>query len=438
MSAVARIWWTFFTALPLQRWLAGGGLVLVGLLATAGVVLREALFGVVFSSLAFFILVVFPTLFASAAVFRALSAPRLNRFLPHFRGRMLAAILVLETTGLVLFALLLAALAWFGGRATPLEPLIYAFAFGTATFMLMFLVFGDWRYIWLWVGTVVAFTVLGRSAPRALAAIPASAWAVAALAAWVAFGIWYLRARRIKPLALLPQPQSRSWSGRGLGETTTREQALGVLVRGQLPWSRSRLFAGILNAAAFAVLVAIFAAPSSGVFPFTSYVWPLVTMVVLWGKTTAIVRRSRLLWLRIPGARDVVRREVERTLLRNVAGAGLVLLGAAALYSSPLFGAPPSEALAGLALAVCAGLFGTYAAFAALPGNLAQLAAFAVLMVAQFGMLARASPALPDVVIVTALELIAALAFRALAVARWRRVDWLQLRLLPNMFRGGA
>lgn len=304
--------------------------------------------------------------------------------------------------------------------------------------MLMFLVFGDWRYIWLWVGTVVAFTVLGRSAPRALAAIPASAWAVAALAAWVAFGIWYLRARRIKPLALLPQPQSRSWSGRGLGETTTREQALGVLVRGQLPWSRSRLFAGILNAAAFAVLVAIFAAPSSGVFPFTSYVWPLVTMVVLWGKTTAIVRRSRLLWLRIPGARDVVRREVERTLLRNVAGAGLVLLGAAALYSSPLFGAPPSEALAGLALAVCAGLFGTYAAFAALPGNLAQLAAFAVLMVAQFGMLARASPALPDVVIVTALELIAALAFRALAVARWRRVDWLQLRLLPNMFRGGA
>ncbi|RPI57973.1 MAG: hypothetical protein EHM50_11310, partial [Lysobacterales bacterium] len=255
MNAVARVWWTFFTALPLQRWLAISGVVLAALLAIVGLVLREALFGVVFSSLALFILVVFPTLFSGAAVFRALSAARANRFLPQFRGRMLAAILALEATGLVLFALLLAALAWFGGRTMPLEPLIYAFAFGTAIFMLMFLVFGDWRFIWVWTGTfVVAFAVLGQAAPRALAAIPASGWLVAALAAWVAFGGWYLRARRIKPLSLVPQPLSGRWSESRLGETATREQALRVLISGQLPWSGPRLLAGILNIAIFAVV----------------------------------------------------------------------------------------------------------------------------------------------------------------------------------------
>jgi len=302
----------------------------------------------------------------------------------------------------------------------------------------MFLMFGDWRFIWMWIGTFVAITVLGPSAPRALAAIPASVWLVAALAAWVAFGGWYLRARHIKPLSLVPQPLSGSWSETRLGETRTRAQALRVLISGQPPWSRRRLLAGILNIAIFAVVVTAFARPSTGFLPFTSFIWPFGMMVLLWGKTTAIVHRSRLLWLRIPGARDVVRREVERAVLRNLAGAGLLLLGAAALYSSPLLGAPPREVLAGLALSICAGLFGTYAALAAIPGNLLQLATFAVLMVAQFGLLTRLSPALPDVVLVTGLELVAAIAFRVLAITRWRRVDWLQLRPLPqsNMLRG--
>jgi hypothetical protein len=440
MSAVARVWWTFFTAIPLQRWLAWSGLVLVGLLTITGLVLHEALFGVVFSSLAFFILVMFPTLFASAAVFRALSASRANRFLPQFRSRMLAAVLALQVTGLVLFALLLSALAWFGGRPMPFVPLLYAFEVGTAIFMLMFLVFGDWRFIWVWIGTFVAISVVGRAAPQALAAIPASAWLVAALAAWVAFGGWYLRARFIKPLLLVPQPPSGKWFETRLRETLTREQALRVLTNPQLPWSRPRLFAGIVSIIVLVTIITFFASPTAGFFPFTSFIWPFGMMVLLWGKTMAIVHRSRLLWLRMPGTRDVVRREVERAVLRNLAGAGLLLLGAAVLYSSPLLAVPLREVLAALALSLCAGLFGTYAALAAIPGNLPQLAAFAVLMVAQFGLLSQPSPALPDVVIVTALELVAALTFRALAVIRWRRIDWLQVRPLPpsNMLRGGG
>jgi hypothetical protein len=172
-------------------------------------------------------------------------------------------------------------------------------------------------------------------------------------------------------------------------------------------------------------------------FPFTSFVWPFATMIILWSKATGIVHRSRLLWLRMPGARAAVRREIERALLRNLGGTLLLLLGVAALYASPLAAVPPREVLAGFALAACAGLFGTYAALAAIPGNVVHLVTFALLILAQFGLLAPPSIALTDVVIVTAIELIGAIAFRAFAIARWRRVDWLRLRPLPqaHMFR---
>jgi hypothetical protein len=186
-----------------------------------------------------------------------------------------------------------------------------------------------------------------------------------------------------------------------------------------------------------AVIVAVLT-PAARFLPLTSFVWPVAAMIGLWSKATSIVHRSRLLWLRIPGARLAVRREVERALLRNLAGAILLMAGVAALYGSPLVAAPPREVLAGFALAACAGLFGTYAALAAVPGNMVQLAAFAVLMLAQLGLLARPSPTLTGVVIVTAVELVGAVAFRGFAVARWKRVDWLRLRPLSpsNVLRG--
>ncbi|HEX7236834.1 MAG TPA: hypothetical protein VF405_07730, partial [Gammaproteobacteria bacterium] len=87
MNAALRVWWTFFTALPLQRWLGGIGAVLAGLLALLGLVLEQPLW--VAGLVLFFVLAVFPTMLASAAVFRALSSPRANQLLPHFRGRML-------------------------------------------------------------------------------------------------------------------------------------------------------------------------------------------------------------------------------------------------------------------------------------------------------------------------------------------------------------
>jgi hypothetical protein len=60
------------------------------------------------------------------------------------------------------------------------------------------------------------------------------------------------------------------------------------------------------------------------------------------------------------------------------------------------------------------------------------------MMALQFALLRPPSPSWMGIGIVIAAELGAALAFRFLAIQRWRHVDWLRLRLLPhsNMFRG--
>jgi hypothetical protein len=199
------------------------------------------------------------------------------------------------------------------------------------------------------------------------------------------------------------------------------------------------LFAGMVGIVVIAGIIAIVPRAARSI-PFTSFLWSLAMMVLLWGNTTAVVHRSRLLWLRIPGTRDAVRREVERELLRKLAGIGLMLLGAAVLYSSPLVAAPAREVLAGFALAAGAGLFGTYAAFAATPSNAIQLVSIALLMVAHIAVLSSPSPSLTGVAIITTFELTAAIGFRAFAIARWRQIDWLGLRPLPpsNMFRGGG
>jgi len=178
-------------------------------------------------------------------------------------------------------------------------------------------------------------------------------------------------------------------------------------------------------------------APLTQFFSFTSFVWPFGTMMLLWGHATGIVHRSRLLWLRTPGSRDAVRREVEHALLRNLRSGLLLLVGVAALYLSPLVAAAPQQVLAGFALAACAGLFSTYLAFASVPGRALHLIGFGLMMATQFALLGPFNSPL-NVGIVTVVELAGALAFRALALRRWRRVDWLQLRPLPtsNMFRG--
>jgi len=148
MNAVLRVWWTLFTALPLQRLLGGMGAVWCGALVLGWLVTGDKAFWIV-GVIGLFVLAIFPAVFASAAVFRALSAPRANQLLPRFRARMLVAVTLFMVAVLAPLAL------WFvSGRTASnpppaLELLGYVFAVSTVIFMWMFVLFGDWRWVWL-------------------------------------------------------------------------------------------------------------------------------------------------------------------------------------------------------------------------------------------------------------------------------------------------
>jgi hypothetical protein len=442
MNAALRVWWTFLTALPLQRWLGSVGAALCVLLALVGFVLNQPLW--MAGLVVLLVLAVFPTLFAGPAVFRALSSPRANQLWPHFRARMLGATALFIATLLALFALLIWGAPSPAGRAPPLELIGYTFAIATALFFWMFLQLGDWRWVWLWIAGPLVAGMLGLlglspSAVRAvLTAIPPWAWPAAAVAIWLVFAVWYVRAGRIRPIMLVPQAHARAWARAELDEAVTRDVALRMLVTARPPRRKTGALALAIAIVVGTAIVVPSLTPAARFFSFTSFVWPFSTMMMLWGNATAIVHRSRLLWLRMPGSRDVVRREIERALLRNFRAAVLLLLAAAAVYASPLVAAPPREVLAGFALAACAGLFITYVAFAAVPGGKLQLVSCGLMIGIQMALLARPSPSLTSVAIVAGAELVAAIMFRAVAIRNWRHVDWSRLRPLPtsNMLRG--
>jgi hypothetical protein len=442
MNAVLRVWWTFFTALPLQRWLGGIGAVLCSLIVMGALVSGED--GLwIFGLLVLFILAVFPTLFAGPAVLRALSAPRANQLLPHFRIRMLGAVALFVAALLAAFAFLFWNAPSPAGGRLQLQLLGYVFAFATAMFMWMFAQCGDARWVWLWIAMplVLGIVRLSPSSGQALlAGTPAWTWPAAAVAAWIVFAAWYVRARRIGPVVFAPQARRGAWASADLERNLTRERALRTLVTAEPPGRKTQAFVLFAALALGAVVIMVLLTPRGRLFPFTSFIWPFGAMLLLWGKATSIVHRSRLVWLRMPGPRDGVRREIERALLHNLRGAVLLLLGIAAIYASPLVGTAPTQVLAGLTAAACAALFSTYVAFASIPGRVLHLVSFALMMALQLALLGivpaieaskPASPSLTAVGIVAAVELGAAIALRALATQRWRHVDWLRLRPLP-------
>jgi hypothetical protein len=420
MNAALRVWWTFFTAFALQRRFAQVGVVLCALLVAAGLIVQDPIWtlGPIF----LLTLTALPALLAGAAVFRALSAQRMQRLLPYSRARMLGAVALLVATLLLFFAPLILVPAALGGRPLAAGPFAYAFAAITALFLLSFLQVGDWRWTYVWVAIMLALSTLRPASVsrEALAAVPVWAWGVGALMAWAAFAVWYARARRIRPLALLPRAPGSSWS-LALDGALARNVAVRALVAIELP--RSRRYAGhallIVGAAWMA---------SAGPFPFTSFIWPFAAMIMLGTKAAAIVQRSRLVWLVTPGSRDAVRREIERLMWRGTTPGLLALLTAAAFSVSPLVRASPSDVLAGFVLSAAAGLYGQSVALANTHSRVIYLVGCGVMVALQLGLLARPAPSATAVATVIAAEVVGVALLRVLAVRRWRRIDWSRLR----------
>jgi hypothetical protein len=168
-------------------------------------------------------------------------------------------------------------------------------------------------------------------------------------------------------------------------------------------------------------------------FSLTTADWPLAFMLLFGERSAAVVHQSRLLWLKVPGSRDAVRREIEKVLLRNWAIGIAFLVVVAAMAVSPLVGAGAAHTLLGLAATAGAAIYGTYVAMAAVPSVATYFWGFGPMLLLQIALFARPAPSLTAIAAVATIELAGAALLRALVVSRWRTVDWLRLRPLGRL-----
>jgi hypothetical protein len=434
VSAVLRVFWLFYTAFPLQRWLAVVGAVIGGVLIVVDLLSSETSVGIAAGALIFTILTAFPAMFAGAALLRALSAPRSHQLFPYFRLRALSAAALLVASLVLWFGILLAAPALLVDRAVPPAVLVFPFGFVTAVFVWSWLFSGDWRWAFAFVLLPLGVITLVRTGPGAPDAgtLPVIPVLIGASLAWMAFGVWYLRVRLVRPLML--KPASRDvvpWA-----ESPTRNAA----IRAVLTWNghpgvlRPLLVAiGAGGAAGIALLVIAFLSQKSIVAPFISgFIWSFVCMTMAGGLTARVASHSRLLWLTIEGNRDDIRRRVERAAWRGAAAVLITFVVFALVVVFPL-GASARELVLGLAVCSSATCYGVYVALAAPQTSKTQILGFGLMALAQIALIARAEPTVTSVAIVVAAQLLGAALFRLLAVKRWRHMDWRLLRPLKGL-----
>ncbi len=312
-----------------------------------------------------------------------------------------------------------------------------AAAFLPAMFLSFFLAFGDWRWSVLVPFAFVTLVKLRELSPATadfLAALPAWGFWAAALAAWAIFAAWYLRVRQVRPVTLMPQQRA---VGLDAARPVPRAVAIRTFLASGVPRAAAqgtatgfRMTPRTLVALAIALAVL-----TTGLrfISLTSVFWPLTFGLLFGERSVAIVRQSRLLWLNIPGSRDAVRTEVEKALWRNLGFGAAFLVVVAAIAASPLVGTDAARALLGLAVTAGAAIYGTYVAMAAVPSVATHFWGFGSIALLQLVLLIRPEPSLAALAVVAAVELAGAALLRALAIRRWRTVDWLRLRPLPTL-----
>jgi hypothetical protein len=426
VSAVLRVWWPFYTAFPLQRWLAVAGAVFLGFTIAIRLLFAVPTATVVGGAVTFTVLAAFPAVFAGGALLRVLSVPRSHQLLPHFRGRMLAAVVLLVASLVLWYGSLFAVPALLEGRAVPAAVFIFPLGLVTAIFFWTFLFSGDWRWGVAWVLVPLGVVSLLKTGPGSADAgsLSLSALVIGTSLAWAVFAAWYLRVRRVGPLMLTPAARGevRAWTA-----PPTREAAIRAVIawNGQPSFARPFFMAvGGAGALGLALLVAVVLLPKLDRLPLlTSLIWPFICMSMVGAVTGRIAHQSRLLWLRIAGGRDDIRQRIERAAWRSGLATFGVLMTTALIVTVPL-GASLRELILGLAVCVSAAVYGGYVALASLPGVRTQLVGFGLMTAVQIALIARADPAATSVVIVVVTQLAGTALFRALAVQRWRRIDW--------------
>lgn len=424
MSAVLRVFWLYFTAFPVQRWLTGVGAAIGAVLVVVGLLSSEARIGVGLGALTFTIFTAVPALFAGGALLRALSAPRSHQLLPYFRVRALLAAALLVAS-LVLWFGTAYGVALLGNQGVPAAVLIvYPFGFITAVFVWVWLFSADWRWWSAFLSLPLCVVVLGRTGWGASGAgslvLPVL---IGASLAWAAFAAWYLRVRRVRPLMVMPAARKADgWAGQ-----LTREAAMRATVAwdGQPSLTRTLLAAvGRGGGTGIVLLIAVLLLPQVDRLPsLTSFIWPFVSMSLVGGHVGFVVRQSRLLWLKVGGGRDEIWRTIERAAWRTGLTAFTVAMSTMLLVTVSL-GTSARELILGAALCVSAAMYAGYLALATVPGVRVQVVGYGLMTIVQLALLARADPAVTSIAIVLVTQLLGAVLLRALAIRRWRQIDW--------------
>ena len=443
MKALARLCAVFITALPVPQWVVVVGLALMALAFAATVVspifpkasVLPAALGAAF--------VLMCTVFATGYVFRSLAAPRPHRLVPHFRATLLAATIVIVA---------LAALVWlafwarwidpFAGRGVSLAgSFVIAFAtLSVAVWLMFFFTGGPLRML----GTaVIGFSLapLMRMI-HAPAEIPIDVLVVSTVVGWLAFGTWYMHARRIRSVIWLTpsRPLERFDARRPLlAKLETRANAVRILLTGRTDQGVRDRLVSLLAAIALVALVVWFArgrAQNDAVI--------IATMSLTGAFSAAIVglraaSGARRLWLRGARSRLQLFGTCEREMLLAAATfvvvfatpTALVMLQTNEDWQAHMRALVPFGVsvflggYVGLASVRCVGPVGWLAVVVLVVAGLAAVYVAA----------SRLDFAVPLSGGIVAVQVACAAGYRMLARHRWRTIDWLGFRPpLPALF----
>ncbi len=439
MRAIARLVWTYLTALPILRWV---GVVALASLPFAVLAIWPRTRGFVALPIIAFAIHSLSMTIAAGYLFRVLSSPRSHRFLPHFRGRSLAAFLVIVAVVSAPWAAIAATAALQPSYAPTLVAplfimvLMVGFTFfpvGAAVTFALLLALG-------WVVTrmgpahseLPASPLDGGPSPLVIVVVVLVIW----VAIWAAFSVWYLRVRRIEPFEPVAMILDRIGLKPRAGSLAfDRRSAVAASLAAAYPQFGKQALVGVAVLVLGTKIATQVATASHLVFTIPILVPALVIPgVLLAAVATTVARRARSLWLKSGlSRRDLLaatEKQIWRTAaLRSIAASVVLATGFALAYDVP------GRVLArGLVSAVATAVLALYLGLAHVRDSRLMEFCTAALVIGSAGVAlwaAFSDPARDGVWLATILcQAAAALLCRAIAIAQWRRIDWLVFKPL--------
>ncbi|HKE93297.1 MAG TPA: hypothetical protein VKB34_03240 [Povalibacter sp.] len=426
MKGALQTAWLMFTCLGVQRWLNAVG---AALLAT-GLALGHAGAPLVAMAIGTACLLLTPA-FAGGMIFRGIAGARICRLIPHGRLQLLLGLLLVLILGAALFATV-TALA--GSRLTIGFPLLFARAAFVGTIALLATFAGavsvlTMTCVFIGLGSLpVILPSLSRVGGIAYLFGSTSALLVVTACIWTTFGLWFLRATFITPLAVAEAGMAQG--GGIVGRLkSSRSTALTTFLLGPsgIAWGA---IAGLFGTALLTLLPRLTALWSGGaVRPAMADLLPLAGMVCVFGGITgfAVTRRAKQLWLRGGYSRAESFAVCETQMWRYYAASCSLV---PVCFAVAIFLGKPAMSM--VLLLSCAVTIGACLLYFSLmrvqPWSVADVLV-AVALIAAFVFLLGAlnnawlSPAATTALL--AVQALAAWLLRRTAKSRWQRIDWL-------------